>query len=113
MPIPDSILVIGHRNPDMDAIASAVGYAWLLNEAGDANYMPGRTGQVNVQTEFALTRFGVEPPTLVTDVRARVGDLTESLPYLNEGQTLLHACQTIARTRRPAPLLDANQKPVG
>ncbi len=113
MPIPESVLVIGHRNPDMDAIASAVGYAWLLNEVNDATYIPGRTGQVNAQTAFALARFGLDAPMLVTDVRPRVGDLTESLPYLNEGQTLLHACQTIARTRRPAPLLDANQKPVG
>lgn len=113
MGIPESILVIGHRNPDMDAIASAVGYAWLLNEVNDANYIPGRTGQVNSQTAFALDRFGVDAPTLVTDVRPRVGDLTESLPYLHEGQSLLNACQTIARTRRPAPLLDAQQKPIG
>jgi manganese-dependent inorganic pyrophosphatase len=113
MPIPDSILVIGHRNPDMDAIASAVGYAWLLNEVSDANFIAGRTGQVNVQTAFALARFGVDAPTLVTDVRPRVGDLSESLPYLNEGQTILQACQMIARTRRPAPLIDAKQKPIG
>ena len=113
MAVPDSILVIGHRNPDMDAVASAVGYAWLLNEINEENYLPGRTGQVNTQTEFALNRFGVEAPALVTDIRPRVGDLSESLPSLHEGQTLLNACQTIARTRRPAPLLDAQQKPVG
>src|SRR5664279_1938565 len=114
MAVPESVLVIGHRNPDMDAIASAVGYAWLLNEVSDdANYLPGRTGQVNAQTAFALDRFSVEAPMLITDVRPRVGDLSESLPYLHEGQTLLNACQMIARTRRPAPLLNANQKPVG
>jgi manganese-dependent inorganic pyrophosphatase len=113
MDIPESILVIGHRNPDMDAIASAIGYAWLLNETNDATYIAGRTGQVNDQTAFALQRFGVEAPALITDVRPRVGDLTESLPYLTQGETLLSACQTIARTRRPAPLLDADQKPLG
>ena len=110
---PESILVIGHRNPDMDAIASAVGYAWLLNEVNETTYAAGRTGQVNDQTAWALERFGVEAPALVSDVRPRVGDLTEMLPYLQEGQTLLNACQSIARTRRPAPLLDAEQKPVG
>src|SRR5688572_30568892 len=110
---PESILVIGHRNPDMDAIASAVGYAWLLNEVNEVTYVAGRTGKVNDQTAFALERFGVEAPALVSDVRPRVGELTEMLPYLQEGQTLLNACQSIARTRRPAPLLDAQQKPVG
>ncbi len=113
MGLPESILVIGHRNPDTDAIASAVGYAWLLNQIDGASYIPGRTGQVNAQTGFALERFGVDAPTLIPDVRPRVSDLSEMLPYLHEGQTLLHACQTIARTRRPAPLLDADQKPLG
>lgn len=110
---PESILVIGHRNPDMDAIASAVGYAWLLNEVNETNYVAGRTGPVNDQTQWALERFGMEAPALVSDVRPRVGELTEMLPYLQEGQTLLNACQSIARTRRPAPLLNAHQKPVG
>ncbi len=113
MAIPDTILVIGHRNPDMDAIASALGYAWLLNQTDGSSYMPGRTGQINSQTAFALDHFGVEAPPLIPDVRPRVGDLTETLPSLQAGQTLLNACQTIARTRRPAPLLDAQQKPVG
>lgn len=113
MPIPDSILVIGHRNPDMDAIASAVGYAWLLNETNPTGYLPGRTGQVNSQTAFALERFGVDAPALITDVRPRVDDLAESLPHLQQGQTLLNACQMIARTRRPAPLLDMEGKPLG
>ncbi len=27
-----SVYVIGHVNPDTDAIASAMGYAWLLRE---------------------------------------------------------------------------------
>lgn len=30
--------VIGHRNPDMDAIASAIGYAWVLNEIQGGGY---------------------------------------------------------------------------
>ncbi len=113
MPIPDTILVIGHRNPDTDAIASAVGYAWLLNSLGGEKFVAGRTGQVNAQTAFALQRFEVESPALVTDVRPRVADLTETLPSLRKGQTLLNACQSIARTRRPAPLLDEERRPVG
>jgi manganese-dependent inorganic pyrophosphatase len=46
-------------------------------------------------------------------VRSRVSDVTEVLPYLRDGQTLLEACQTIARTRRPAALLDEDSKPIG
>src|SRR5213592_4124068 len=102
---PEAILVIGHRNPDTDAIASAMGYAWVLNQLDTGNHAAGRAGKVNAQTTFALERFGIEAPPLVTDVWARVGDLAEPLPSLHKGQTLLDACQSIARTRRPAPLL--------
>lgn len=109
----EAVLVIGHRNPDMDAIASAVGYAWLLEQIGTGKYLAGRTGQVNAQTAFALDYFKVNEPTLVTDVRMRVGDLVEKMPSLKRGQTLLEACQSIARTRRPAPLLDESNKPIG
>ena len=106
-------MVIGHRNPDMDAIASAIGYAWLLGQTNSEKYVAGRVGQVNAQTAFALDYFKVDAPMLVTDVRTRVNDLVEKMPSLNRGQTMLEACQSIARTRRPAPLLDENQKPIG
>ena len=56
-----AILVIGHRNPDTDAIASAVGYAWVLNESArqrnsGESYLAARTGKVSAQTAFALGR---------------------------------------------------------
>src|SRR5260221_1023511 len=108
-----SILVVGHRNPDTDAIASAVGYAWVLNEHGGESYMSARTGKVNSQTAFALDNFGLEAPTYVADVWGRVRDLSEPLPSLRKGQTLLDACQLIANTRRPAPVLDENDCPLG
>lgn len=109
----EPILVLGHRNPDTDAIASAIGYAWLLNTTRSDRYLAGRIGQVNAQTAFALDHFSIDPPTLVGDVRPRVGDVIEVLPFLQHGQSLLEACQSIARTRRPAALLDGDHKPLG
>lgn len=109
----DPIIVIGHRNPDMDAIASAMGYAWLLNQTRDQEYVAGRCGGINKQTAFALERFGISAPLLIADVRARVNDIMANIASLNENQTLLEACQLIARTRRPAPVLDQEGKPIG
>lgn len=109
----DPILVLGHRNPDTDTIASAIGYAWLLDNTREHRYQAGRVGTVNAQTAFALQRFSLDAPPLIGDVRSRVSDVTEKLPYLRDGQTLLEACQTIARTRRPAALLDSDLKPIG
>src|SRR5438477_2629612 len=109
----ESTLVIGHRNPDTDAIASAVGYAWVLDSLGAGKYIAGRAGEINAQTAFALDHFGLEAPPLVADIWVRVGDLAERLPSLRRGQKLLEACQSVARTRRPAPLLEDGDKPVG
>jgi manganese-dependent inorganic pyrophosphatase len=109
----EPILVLGHRNPDTDAIASAMGYAWFLAMTRAERYQAGRIGQVNAQTAFALERFGSDAPPLVGDVRSRVLDVTEILPYLNDGQSLLEACQMIARTRRSTALLDDEEKPIG
>lgn len=105
--------VIGHRNPDMDAIASAVGYAWLLSHTRDVPFVAARCGNVNAQTQFALQRFGAVAPLLLNDVHSRVQDVLEQIPTLNASQTLLEACQLIARTRRPAPVLDATGRPAG
>lgn len=109
----DPILVIGHRNPDTDAIASAVGYAWVLSQTRPEPYSAGRCGQINTQTAFALSRFSVEAPPFVPDVRPRVGDVTEPIPTLNDTQSLLEACQLVARTKRPATIITAEGKPLG
>lgn len=69
-----STLVIGHRNPDMDSVGSAIGYAYLLNQSngsageGAATFVPARTGELNKQTAFALDYFKAESPMLVTEV---------------------------------------------
>ena len=47
-------LVVGHRNPDMDAIAAAVGYAYVLDTLGPDHYVAGRLGDLNPQTAFAV-----------------------------------------------------------
>ncbi|MDX1994786.1 MAG: DHH family phosphoesterase [bacterium] len=92
MPLLPSTLVIGHRNPDMDAIASAIGYAWVLNQDADnggKGFIAGRAGEINAQTAYALRRFNVEPPLLVSDVYPRLSDIAEAVAPLWSDQTLL------------------------
>lgn len=109
----EPILVIGHRNPDLDAIASAVGYAWVLNAVGPERYVAGRPGEVNAQTAFVLSRFQLEAPALVVDIWARVGDLAKSYEPLHKGENLLTAVQRIARAKHPLAVLDEDNKPLG
>lgn len=69
------VYVIGHRNPDTDSICSALAYAWLKNQKGDARYEAFRAGALNRETEFVLQRLGVAPPELCTDISPQIKDI--------------------------------------
>jgi manganese-dependent inorganic pyrophosphatase len=66
--------VIGHKNPDTDAICSAIGYAELLRATGEErDALAARCGEISQRTKWVLERAGLEPPTLLTDVRINAG----------------------------------------
>lgn len=71
----DKILIIGHRQPDTDCIASVIGYAAFKNHAEPGKYVAARCGELNAETCFALETFGMKPPVLVESVEPRVSDL--------------------------------------
>ena len=55
------IYVVGHKNPDTDAIVSAIAYAQFKREQG-INAVAGRVGSVSSETEYMLEKFGYEAP---------------------------------------------------
>lgn len=65
----DPIFVIGHRNPDTDAICSAIGYAAFLRDVRKMNAVAACCGEVSVRTNWVLHTAGVEAPKLLLDVR--------------------------------------------
>jgi manganese-dependent inorganic pyrophosphatase len=69
--------VIGHRNPDMDAIVSAIGYAEYKRATGSENVHAARCGNTNERIDFALRKFGVDAPVFIPDVYPRVEDVME------------------------------------
>src|SRR5437763_17184927 len=74
-----TIYVTGHRNPDTDAIASAIGYAELKGRLDPNNdYVPVRLGRCNPQTAWLLERSGVSAPELLPHVMLRVCDVMRS-----------------------------------
>ncbi len=80
MPHMSPVYVTGHRNPDLDSIGSAIGYAELMNRLDpDTEYVPVRLGAVNAQTEWALSRSGASEPELLEHVHLRVGDVMRQL----------------------------------
>jgi manganese-dependent inorganic pyrophosphatase len=77
-PSPDvlpEIYVIGHRNPDTDSIAAAIGYAELKGKQDEAHrYVACRLGALNPQTTWALEQAEIEAPPLLEHVSVRVCD---------------------------------------
>ena len=63
------IYVVGHRNPDNDAIMSAYTFAALKNACSDGNtYVPVRLGPLPAETALVFDEYGIEPPALIERV---------------------------------------------
>jgi manganese-dependent inorganic pyrophosphatase len=70
------VYVCGHRNPDTDSIASAIGYAELKNLIDpERDYVPVRLGVANAQTSWLLERAGAPLPVFLPHAKLRVRDV--------------------------------------
>ncbi len=69
------VLVIGHRNPDTDAICSAIGYAEFKRQTGMPEAVAARCGDTNDRIDYVLKTFGVPAPKFVSDVTPKIRDV--------------------------------------
>jgi manganese-dependent inorganic pyrophosphatase len=73
------VYVTGHKNPDTDTIASAIGYAEYKNLVDPENhYVAARLGEVNAQTRWALEKSRAEQPIMLEHIMLRVKDVMAS-----------------------------------
>ena len=68
------IYVVGHKNPDTDAIVSAIGYAQYKKAKG-INAIASRLGSVSSETEYLLERFGFEDPKMLFTGKALLSEI--------------------------------------
>lgn len=88
----NTIMIIGHKNPDTDSICSAISYAYLKNQLIaehkvpltknglfpteiQPTYVPMRAGNINNETAYVLNYFNVEIPRYIDDVNTQVADI--------------------------------------
>jgi len=64
------IKVFGHLSPDTDCTGSAIVYAWYLSERTGKEATPYVLGELNKETAFVLSRWGVSTPALLESVTA-------------------------------------------
>jgi manganese-dependent inorganic pyrophosphatase len=110
------IYVTGHRNPDLDSIASAVGYAELKAQVDPScDYVPVRLGSVNAQTAWVLDRAGASRPDPMRHVMLRVRDvMRESFPTAHYEDPVREVGRTMARLDLDlVPIVGAEDELIG
>jgi manganese-dependent inorganic pyrophosphatase len=87
------IYVTGHRNPDTDSIAAAIGYAELKTRLDPNNeYIPVRLGDCNSQTRWLLERSGAPEPRHLDHVMLRARDVMRtSFPATRQDEPIREA----------------------
>ena len=110
------IYVTGHRNPDTDSIASAIGYAELKQRLDPNNeYIPVRLGELNAQTRWVLERSGAPEPELLPHVMLRASDVIRtSFPITRQDEPIREAGLAMARANLDlVPIVDDDGALVG
>ena len=107
--------VIGHRNPDADAIFSAIGHAAYLRATGHANVLAARCGELQERTRVVLERAGLAQPKLLTDVRPTAGSISrKDAVVVSDADTFMEAYRLMVdRGVRSVPVLTAGGEVVG
>jgi manganese-dependent inorganic pyrophosphatase len=109
------IYVTGHRNPDTDTIASAIGYAELKGRLDPENvYAPARLGDVNTQTRWALDKGGAAEPKLLKHIMLRVKDIMNDVTTARKDDPLRNVGLTMAKENvSQVPIVDDGGALVG
>ncbi|MHB8656454.1 MAG: putative manganese-dependent inorganic diphosphatase [Solirubrobacteraceae bacterium] len=93
------IYVTGHRNPDTDSVASAIGYAELKTRLDPHNrYTPVRLGDCNTQTSWVLERSGAREPDFLPHAMPRARDVMQTdFPIIGQAEPIRSAGLAMAR----------------
>lgn len=109
---PAPIYIVGHKNPDTDAICSAIAYADFKHRTGMAHAVAARCGNTNPRIDAVLERFRQPAPYFLGDVTPRVEDI-----MVRDVVTALstHTCAEVlerieSRNLRVLPLVDGAQR---
>ncbi|MCK9589034.1 MAG: DRTGG domain-containing protein, partial [Terrimicrobiaceae bacterium] len=108
-------IVIGHKNPDMDAICSAIGYAEFKTAGGFPDVRAARCGNTNERIDFGLGRFGFEAPEFLSDVYPRIKDVMErDVVSARCDSPVYEAMTRIGENRfRGLPVVDGDRRCLG
>ncbi len=110
-----SLFVFGHRNPDADAICSAIAYANFLQQTRRPDAIAACCGAPNSRTEFALKKAGLPLPRIIMDVRPEVRDVcNRDVHVANQSEVFYEVYEKLDEHKlRAIPVVDDEGKMVG
>ncbi len=107
-----TIYVTGHRNPDLDSVCSAYGYAGLMNmQDMDNTYIPVRCGHLSDSTRSILEQLDIDIPEYKGDIYPKVKDVMLNTEHLIDAQDPLTAVAAIYEKNNPSaiPVYDKDE----
>lgn len=112
---PQPWFVIGHRNPDTDAICAAIGHAAFLRTTGHPEVEAARCGELMERTRFVLERAGIGQPELLTNVRPTAGSICRrEAVVVGEQDTFMEAYRLmLERGVRAVPVVNGDGEVTG
>ena len=73
----DIIYIFGHKNPDADAICSALAYESYKHAIGQTEYLAARCGNSNARIDAILQRFETPLPPFIGDITPRISNIMQ------------------------------------
>lgn len=110
-----SLLVFGHRNPDTDAICSAIAYADFLRQTTRPDAVAACCGAPNERTEYALQKAKVPHPRIIMDVRPVIEDVCQrDVTVAKSSEVFFEVYRRMDEGGlRSIPIVDDDEKLVG
>ncbi len=105
------VYIFGHKNPDTDSVTAAISLAYLKQKQG-VDAQARVLGQLNAETIYALSKFGVEAPKYLNDVKAQIRDVEFNRNYIiNENAPIIDAFNFMSlNSITGLPIVDDCQK---
>ncbi|TWU20549.1 Cobalt-dependent inorganic pyrophosphatase [Novipirellula galeiformis] len=110
-----TLFVFGHRNPDTDAICSAIAYSDFLKQTSRPDAIAACCGAPNQRTEFALRKAKLPPPRIIMDVRPEIEDVCQrNVIFARQTEVFFEVYQRMKEHGLSAiPVLDHDDKVLG
>ena len=110
----ERVYIFGHRNPDTDAVTSAISLAYLKKQLG-MNAIPVVLSSINQETKYALNYFKTKEPIFLNDVKLKIKDIEYTKKYnVTEKDSIESAYSKMTEAGiSKIPVVDNNKKLLG